>query len=183
MGEAFAGRSILLLGGTGFLGKVCLGMLLEFFPEIRRVYLMVRAAGEAESRVRFEDIMANSPALSPLRERHGAGFRDFLDEKIVVLGGDITSDNLGYTEARAAEIAADIDLVLNCSGRVTFNPSLEAALQTNVHGTRNTIAFARRMKRPALVHISTCFVAGMRSGEVREDEPLIGYFPRRDRED
>ena len=183
MGEAFAGRSILLLGGTGFLGKVCLGMLLEFFPEIRRVYLMVRAAGEAESRVRFEDIMENSPALSPLRERHGAGLRDFLDEKIVVLGGDITSDNLGYAEARAAEIAADIDLVLNCSGRVTFNPSLEAALQTNVHGTRNTIAFARRMKRPALVHISTCFVAGMRSGEVREDEPLIGYFPRRDRED
>ena len=183
VGEAFAGKSILLLGGTGFLGKVCLGMLLEFFPEIRRVYLMVRAAGEAESRVRFLDIMENSPALSPLRERHGASLHDYLDEKIVVLGGDITSDNLGYSEERAAEIAADIDLVLNCSGRVTFNPSLEAALQTNVHGTRNTIAFARRMKRPALVHISTCFVAGMRSGEVREDEPLIGYFPRRDRED
>ena len=183
VGEAFAGKSILLLGGTGFLGKVCLGMLLEFFPEIRRVYLMVRAAGEAESRVRFLDIMENSPALSPLRERHGAALHHFLDEKIVVLGGDITSDNLGYSEERAAEIAADIDLVLNCSGRVTFNPSLEAALQTNVHGTRNTIAFARRMKRPALVHISTCFVAGMRSGEVREDEPLIGYFPRRDRED
>lgn len=182
-GEAFAGRSILLLGGTGFLGKVCLGMLLEFFPEIRRVYLMVRAAGEAESRVRFRDIVENSPALSPLRERHGAALHDFLDEKIVVLGGDITSDNLGYSDERAAGIAADIDLVLNCSGRVTFNPSLEAALQTNVHGTRNTIAFARRMKRPALVHISTCFVAGMRSGEVREDEPLIGYFPRRDRED
>ena len=183
VGEAFAGRSIFLLGGTGFLGKVCLGMLLEYFPEIRRVYLMVRAAGEAESRIRFEDILENSPAFSPLRERHGAGFRDFLDEKIVVLGGDITSDNLGYSEERAAEIAGDIDLVLNCSGRVTFNPSLEAALQTNVHGTRNTIAFAQRMERPALVHISTCFVAGMRSGEIREDEPLIGYFPRRDRED
>ena len=183
VGEAFAGRSIFLLGGTGFLGKVCLGMLLEFFPEIRRVYLMVRAVGERESRLRFEDIMENSPALSPLRERHGTGLRDFLDEKVVVLGGDITSDNLGYSEARAAEVAADIDLVLNCSGRVTFNPSLEAALQTNVHGTRNTIAFARRMKRPALVHISTCFVAGERSGEIREDEPLIGYFPRRDRED
>ena len=183
VGEAFAGRSILFLGGTGFLGKVCLGMLLEFFPQIRRVYLMVRAAGDAESRLRFDDMMENSPAFSPLRERHGAGLRDFLNQRIVILGGDITSDSLGYPEERAAEIAGDIDLVLNCSGRVTFNPSLEAALQTNVHGTRNTIAFARRMERPALVHISTCFVAGMRSGEVREDEPLIGYFPRRDRED
>lgn len=183
LGEAFAGRGVLLLGGTGFLGKVCLGMLLEFFPEVRRVYLMVRAAGEAESRARFDDLMENSPAFAPLRERRRAAFRSFLDEKVVVLGGDITGKNLGYSEAQAAEVAADIDLVLNCSGRVTFNPSLEAAIATNVHGTRNTLEFARRMKRPALVHISTCFVAGNRSGEIREDEPLLGYFPRRDRED
>ncbi len=181
--EAFAGRGILLLGGTGFLGKVCLGMLLEHFPDIRRVYLMVRAAGEAESRARFDDLMENSPAFGPLRERHGGCLDAFLEEKIVVLGGDITSDDLGYREELAARVAADIDLVLNCSGRVTFNPPLEAAIATNVYGTRNTIAFARRMRRPALVHISTCFVAGNRSGEIREDEPLLGYFPRRGRED
>ena len=35
------------------------------------------------------------------------------------------------------------------------------------------------MKRPALIHTSTCFVAGNRSGEVWEDEELVGYFPRR----
>ena len=35
------------------------------------------------------------------------------------------------------------------------------------------------MKRPALIHTSTCFVAGNRSGEVWEDEELDGYFPRR----
>jgi long-chain acyl-CoA synthetase len=40
------------------------------------------------------------------------------------------------------------------------------------------IAFARRMKRPALVHVSTCFVAGNRSGAVWESDPVIGYFPR-----
>ncbi len=183
LGEAFSGRGILLLGGTGFLGKVCLGMLLESFPELRRIYLMVRAHGEAESRSRFEEMIETSPAFAPVRERRGAGFGAFVEEKIVVLGGDITRANLGYSEARAQEVADDIDLVLNCSGRVTFNPPLEAALATNVLGTRNVIAFARRMKRPALVHTSTCFVAGNRSGEIREDEPLIGYFPRRDRDD
>ena len=70
-------------------------------------------------------------------------------------------------------------MLLNSSGRVTFNPPLEAALKTNVNGTENTIAFAKRMKRPALVHVSTCFVAGNRSGEVWENETLIGYFPRK----
>ncbi len=36
------------------------------------------------------------------------------------------------------------------------------------------------MKRPALVHVSTCFVAGNRSGPVWESDPVVGYFPRRD---
>ena len=112
VGEAFAGRSILLLGGTGFLGKICLGMLLEFFPEISRVYLMVRAAGEAESRIRFDDIIQNSPAFSPLRERHGTGLRNFLNKKIIVLGGDITSDNLGYSEEQAAEVAKNAEAIV-----------------------------------------------------------------------
>ena len=52
-------------------------------------------------------------------------------------------------------------------------------MRTNVEGTKNVIAFAKRMRRPALIHTSTCFVAGNRSGEVWEDEELVGYFPRK----
>jgi long-chain acyl-CoA synthetase len=177
--EIFEGRRIFLLGGTGFLGKVCLSMLLDRFPGIGRVYLMVRASTEAESESRFWESIVPSPALDPLRQRFGKGLEKFLKEKIVVVGGDITYDNLGLSDARAREIAEDIDLLLNGSGKVTFNPPLESALKTNVTGTLNTLAFAKRMRRPALVHVSTCFVAGNRSGEIWENEPLIGYFPRK----
>lgn len=183
VGEAFAGKGILLLGSTGFLGKVCLAMLLRHFPEVRRLYLMVRASRDEESRTRFDDLLRDSPAFEPLREQYGADFRDFVESRVTVLGGDITKERLGYPEETAQEVARDLDLVLNCSGRVSFNPPLEASMATNVLGTRNILAFARRMRRPALVHTSTCFVAGNRSGEIFEDEPLIGYFPRRDRDD
>src|SRR5205085_880359 len=71
------------------------------------------------------------------------------------------------------------DLV-NSAGNVTFNPTLERALRTNVVGTQNVIAFAKRMRRPALVHISTCFVAGNRTGPVWESDPVLGYFPRKE---
>ncbi len=97
---------------------------------------------------------------------------------MVVVDGDITEPNLGLSEADAEKVAKDIDVLINSSGRVTFNPPLESALRTNVEGTKNVIAFAKRMKRPALIHTSTCFVAGNRSGEVWEDEELDGYFPR-----
>ena len=177
--EDFAGRSIFLLGGTGFLGKVVLSMLLDRFPQIGRVYLMVRAASDAESESRFWKTILPSPAFDPLRARYASGLEAFLRKKLVIVGGDITEENLGYSEEQAASIASDIDVLVNSSGRVTFNPPLEAALKTNVTGTLNTIAFAKRMKRPALVHVSTCFVAGNRSGQIWENEPLVGYFPRK----
>ena len=175
----FEGRRLFLLGGTGFLGKVSLAMLLDRFPEVGRIYLMVRASTEAESESRFWETIVPSPSLEPLRERYGTKLNDFLREKIVVVGGDITYKNLGLGAEKARAIAEDIDVLLNSSGRVTFNPPLEAALKTNVSGTLNTLAFAKHMKRPAIVHLSTCFVAGNRSGEIWESEPLIGYFPRK----
>jgi long-chain acyl-CoA synthetase len=64
-------------------------------------------------------------------------------------------------------------------GNVTFNPPLESALRTNVVGSNNIIKLARMMKKPRLVHVSTCFVAGKRSGAIWENEPVVGYFPRK----
>jgi long-chain acyl-CoA synthetase len=74
---------------------------------------------------------------------------------------------------------AECDVIINGAGNVTFNPPLESALRTNVVGSNNIIALARMMKRPCLVHVSTCFVAGKRSGAVWENEPVVGYFPRK----
>ena len=130
-----------------------------------------RASGRAWSPRRPSTRCATSSAA---RRRLAA----FLREKVVVVDGDITEPNLGMSEELADGVAKDIDVLINSSGRVTFNPPLESALRTNVQGTKNVIAFAKRMKRPALIHTSTCFVAGNRSGEVWEDEELDGYFPR-----
>jgi long-chain acyl-CoA synthetase len=178
--DIYRGRRIFILGATGFVGKVVLSMLLHRFPEIGRVYVMVRRGSGTSSEDRFWNNVITSPVFDPLREAHGGaeGMATFLREKVRVVDGDITEHTLGLTEEQAAEVAGDIDVVLNSSGKVTFNPPLESALRTNVQGTKNVIAFVKRMKRPALIHTSTCFVAGNRSDEVWEDEKLVGYFPR-----
>src|SRR5207253_5662311 len=178
--EIYRDRKIFLIGGTGFLGKVTLSMLLHRFPNIGRVYVTVRARSQEESETRFWNHVITAPPFDPLRERYGGAFEGFIREKVAVVGGDIGEDNLGYTEEEAQRIADDIDVVLNSAGNVTFNPTLESALRTNVVGTQNVIAFAKRMKRSCLVHISTCFVAGNRSGSIWEDDEVLGYFPRRD---
>ncbi len=178
--EIFRGRNLFILGSTGFVGKVLLSMLLDRFPDIGRAYVMVRRGSGTDSEARFWQSVVTSPAFDPLRDRYGGaeGLAAVLRKKVVVVDGDITEPNLGLSEAEAEKVAKDIDVLINSSGRVTFNPPLESALRTNVEGTKNVIAFAKRMKRPALIHTSTCFVAGNRSGDVWEDEELDGYFPR-----
>ncbi|HEX7722063.1 MAG TPA: AMP-binding protein [Pyrinomonadaceae bacterium] len=177
--EIFNGRKIFLIGGTGFLGKVTLSMLLHRFPGVGRVYVTVRARSKEESETRFWNNVISAPPFDPVRERYGTAFEDFVRDKVAIVGGDIAEDNLGFSEEEAEAIAKDIDVVINSAGNVTFNPTLESGLRTNVVGTQNVIAFTKRMKRPCLVHISTCFVAGDRSGAVWEDDEVLGYFPRK----
>jgi long-chain acyl-CoA synthetase len=178
--ELYQDRRIFLIGSTGFLGKVTLSMLLHRFPNIGKVYVTVRARSTEESQTRFWKNVITAPPFDPLRERYGTAFEGFIKDKVAVVGGDIGDTNLGYSEEEAQVIADDLDVVINSAGNVTFNPTLESALRTNVVGTQNVIAFVKRMKRPALVHVSTCFVAGNRSGAVWESDPVIGFFPRRD---
>ncbi len=178
--EIYRGRKILIIGSTGFLGKVTLSMLLHRFPVVEKVYVTVRARSLEESRTRFWNNVITAPPFDPLRERYGSAFEGFIKDKVEIVGGDIGEDRLGFTEEEARRVAEDVDIVINSAGNVTFNPTLESALRTNVVGTQNVIEFAKRMRRPALIHVSTCFVAGNRSGPVWESDPVVGYFPRHD---
>jgi len=178
--EIYNGKNVFIIGATGFVGKVTLSMLLHRFPNIGKVYVTVRARSLEESHTRFWNNVITSPPFNPLRERYGSAFDGFIRDKIEIVNGDIAETNLGFTEEDAARVAEDVDVLINSAGNVTFNPTLESALRTNVAGTQNVIAFAKRMNRPALVHVSTCFVAGNRSGPVWESDPVVGYFPRRE---
>lgn len=177
--EIYRDRRIFLIGSTGFLGKVTLSMLLHRFPNVGKIYVTVRARSQEESEARFWNNIITAPPFDPLRERYGSALEGFVRDKVIVKGGDIGETNLGYSEEEAQAIADDIDIVINSAGNVTFNPTLESGLRTNVVGTQNVIALARRMKRPTLVHVSTCFVAGNRSGSVWESDSVLGYFPRK----
>ena len=80
--EIFKGKKIFFIGGTGFVGKVTLSMLLHNFPDIGKVYATVRARDAAASKIRFWTSIVTSPTFDPLREQYGDGFDDFSKSKI-----------------------------------------------------------------------------------------------------
>ena len=63
------GRRFVVFGGTGFLGKVWLSFLLARFPEIGRIYLVVRPKGNSSAQERFDRDILGSEVFAPLRER------------------------------------------------------------------------------------------------------------------
>ena len=85
-GEILRGRNIFFTGGTGFLGKVTLSMLLDRFPELGKIYLMVRAGSSQDSEDRFWSNIFPSPAFDPLRKRYGTEIKNYLKEKLIIVG-------------------------------------------------------------------------------------------------
>ncbi len=53
MRERLRGKQILLIGATGFIGKVWLANLLTELPEIGRIYLLIRGHRTATALERF----------------------------------------------------------------------------------------------------------------------------------
>jgi nucleoside-diphosphate-sugar epimerase len=167
--ERLAGKHILLIGSTGFIGKVWLAKLLNDLPEIGKIYLLIRRGRSTTAEGRFQKILEQSPVFEKIHERYGSGFAKFIDDRVEVIEGDVCHPGLGIVPAGQARLAATLDLVINCSGLTDFNPDLREALAINVDATVNLLDFIRQSDHAALLHLSTCYVVGSRDGRITED--------------
>lgn len=174
--EALRGKHILLIGGTGFIGKVWIAKLLTDLPEIGRISLLIRGHRTATAPERFQRIIEESPVFDGLAERHGDGLADFLRERVEVLSGDASRSGLGLTPETAARLQRSLDLIINSGGLTDFNPELGDALAMNVRSTAHLLDFLRRCDHAALLHLSTCYAIGYRDGRILEELPK-NYCP------
>ena len=95
--SALAGKHLLVTGVTGFLGKVWVLHLLDALPEIGRITLLVRPRRGESAVDRATRVLSTSPAMRPLRARHGAGLSAFLEDRLDVVSGDITRAQAGLS--------------------------------------------------------------------------------------
>jgi long-chain acyl-CoA synthetase len=167
--ESLAGKKILLIGVTGFIGKVWLTHLLADAPELGKVYLLIRRQRSTSALRRFERIVEESPAFDALHERHGDALPKFLAGRVEIVEGDVSQPGLGIEPETRARLERELDLVVNSSGLTDFNPDLREALATNVESVAHIVDFIRRCDHAGLMHLSTCYVVGARDGRVAEE--------------
>ncbi len=166
--DTLRGRHVLLTGFTGFLGKVWAAMILERVPQIGKISLLVRSRRDEPAEVRVRRAFERSPALRTLRKRHGSELLSFLRSKIEVVEGDVREPLCGIDPAVLSRLAPTLDAVVHCAGLTDFAPDPVSALAVNVRGARHAADVAARTEGGRLIHVSTCFVAGMVDGDVPE---------------
>ena len=174
--DALRGKNILLVGATGFIGKVWLASLLTDLPELGTIYLLVRRNRQSTALDRFRRVVEESPVFEPLAELHGEHFSQFLNEHVEVIEGDVTKPGLGIAPDARRRLLNSLDVVVNSSGLTDFNPDLRDALATNVRSTVYTLDFIRDSHHASLLHLSTCYVVGQRDGRILEELPK-NYTP------
>jgi long-chain acyl-CoA synthetase len=152
------GEVVLLTGGTGFLGTEVATRLLE--RDALEIVSIVLADTDAEA------VHASNRAW--WYEPH---LRAELGARIHAIAGDVAEPRLGLDPSTYADLCERVTHVVHCAADLRVDATVEELRATNVDGVANIIDFARSAHRlERLVHVSTAYVAGGRTGTVSEDD-------------
>jgi len=88
-----------------------------------------------------------------------------------ILTGDITEPELGLSENDLARARSESTVLFHLAAIYDLAVKQDLALRINVDGTRNVNNFARSLPHLRQYHyVSTCYVAGKRTGRILENE-------------
>ena len=171
--DALKGKTILVTGTTGFLGKSIVEKCLRSIPDVGRINLAIRSSARRPAADRLEREVLSSPAFKRLKDQLGEdGFARLVKEKLAVIEIDLGVDGVGLTDAGRKQLA-ECEVVIHSAAAVEFDNPADLSAQTNLLGAARLVdAVKRAGSRPHLVHISTAYVGGQLRGVVREEPPL-----------
>ena len=171
--DALKGKTILVTGSTGFLGKSIVEKCLRSIPDIGRINLAIRSSARRPAPERLEREVLSSPAFKRLKDELGEeAFANLAAARLGVIEIDLGRDGLGLSEEGRDQIRG-CDVVIHSAAAVEFDNPADLSAQTNLLGAARLVEALRASgARPHLVHISTAYVGGMLRGVVREEPPL-----------
>ncbi|XP_044764580.1 uncharacterized protein LOC123321141 [Coccinella septempunctata] len=150
--EFYNGKSVLLTGGTGFIGKLMTEKLLRTCSGIDTLYLLVRPKRGKNAETRLDDTF-DDEIFSELKKAQPK-FR----HKVVPIQGDVSLPSLGITIEDRQKLIEKVNIIIHGAATVRFDEPLRRATAVHVSGTKEIMTLAQQCKNlVSLVHISTAY--------------------------
>jgi long-chain acyl-CoA synthetase len=156
--------SVLVTGGTGFVGKAVLARLCEQ-PTYDKIFLLVRPRQGVSPEQRVAEICGR---MFP------RGRLPALLARIRAVSGDLTAPGLGLAETDIETLKAEVHQVLHVGASTDFGTPLAESRLNNVEGTRHALDLSVNLAETGVLrrfdYVSTAYVCGTKAGLVTEEQ-------------
>ncbi|KAK2583904.1 hypothetical protein KPH14_001175 [Odynerus spinipes] len=150
--DFYAGKSIFITGGTGFLGKALVEKLLRSCPDIKEIFILMRPKKGMNVDDRLKK-MLTLPLYDLVRETNPSAF-----DKIIPVKGDTAAEGLGLDPIERQVLTDRVSVIFHVAASVRFDDNLQYAVFNNTRSTRDICILAGSMKQlTALVHVSSTY--------------------------
>ncbi|KAI5412415.1 fatty acyl-CoA reductase 3 [Lathyrus oleraceus] len=169
-------KTILVIGATGFLAKIFLEKVLRVQPNVKKLFLLLRASDDKSAASRLQNEILAKDLFNLLKEKLGTNFKSFISEKITLVAGDISCEDLGLKDSiLRKDILSQTDVIINLAATTNFMERYDIALDLNTFGVKHVLNFAKEcIKVKVLIHVSTAYVCGEGIGLILESPYVFG---------
>ncbi|CRL06955.1 CLUMA_CG019944, isoform A [Clunio marinus] len=149
--EFYNGKTILITGATGFIGRILLAKLMRM-GNIKEILIFSRPKKGKSNEERLDKIL--SGFLFEEMDKHDKNFRN----KLRIITADMEIDGLGISNDDLHYIQMNVEVIIHGAATVRFDEQLRKAVAINIRGTKNMLDIATEARNlQSFVHISTAY--------------------------
>uniref|UniRef100_T1GLR4 Fatty acyl-CoA reductase n=1 Tax=Megaselia scalaris TaxID=36166 RepID=T1GLR4_MEGSC len=149
--DFYKDSTILVTGGTGFVGKVLIYKLLTSM-KVKKVYMLIRVKDNLNAEERLQNFFKES-VFNTIRESCPELF-----EKVYPVHADYNAPDLAISANDTQLIINEVEIVFNVVASVKFNEKLADAIDINVLGTNKILNLTMKiLNLKSFLHISTLY--------------------------
>ncbi|XP_049289399.1 fatty acyl-CoA reductase wat-like [Anopheles funestus] len=149
--DFYAGKYVLLTGGSGFLGKLLIEKLIKC--NVAEILLILRRKKGLSPADRLEQLLGKEPVFV-----NYAKDPELYLSKIRLIEGDISEVGVGIGNDDLEYIYERTNIIVHAAADVRFDESLKESIQTNVRGTQEMLMIAEKCRNLEIfTYISTAF--------------------------